>query len=115
MDNTLPTIDWDLGKKLAGNDLALAKDILAMLIKNMPNDMTKINQLCAKQNYAELKQQIHTLRGAVVYCGTPRLKAVLAALDKQLKSPIKDKLADLLQQLRTEVSNLNKAYRYAIN
>jgi HPt (histidine-containing phosphotransfer) domain-containing protein len=109
--NTLPIIDWDLGKKLAGNDMILARDILAMLIKNLPSDLAKITQLCTEKNYTELRQQIHTLRGAVVYCGTPRLKAVLINMETQLKSSITDTLPELLNQLRTEVNNLNKAYK----
>jgi len=104
--DNLPIIDWELGHRLAGNQKDLAKDMLGMLIDNLPQNISVIHQLHIEHNYTGLKQQIHKLHGAVVYCGTPRLKSILAQLNTFLKNCIQHEIDYLIEQLKTEVKTL---------
>lgn len=102
----LPIIDWNQSIKLAGQKEDLAAELISLLIKILPDDVNAIKQLHADQNYSGLLQRIHKLHGAVSYCGTPRLKQLLAFLESQLKSNIMDSLPSLLDQFYSEVNLL---------
>lgn len=106
----LPIIDWEQGLKLAGNREDLAKEILGMLAKRLEHDLTLIKELNAKGDYNALRDEAHKLHGAVCYCGTPRLKSVLAKLETDLKNNIMDDLPNLLDQLNVEVTLVLEHY-----
>lgn len=106
----LPIINWELGIKLAGGNKKLAEDVLEVLIKTLPADIHTIQQLYLAQSYQTLRQQVHKLHGAVCYCGTPRLKTLLAQLEITLKNNIITDLSSLLNQLDVEVKLLLRHY-----
>lgn len=108
--NNLPVIDWELSTRLAGNRKDLADDLLTLLIQALPDDLKLINHLHQTQNYPELLQQVHKLHGAICYCGTPRIKTILASLETDLKNNIMDSSSYLLIQLNTEVNHLLEQY-----
>lgn len=108
--NHLPIIDWDLSIKLVRNNKILAKEIIDLLIKNLKNDLHKIQFLFEKQKVKELYQHIHQLHGALCYCGLPRLKKLLDHLETDLKNNIMDNLPSLLTQLDIEVHLLLAHY-----
>ena len=102
----MPVIDWEEGIRLAGHKKELARDILNMLMRDLPRELILIHSLHQAKNYSELAKTVHKLHGAVCYAGTPRLKTVLSALETQLKTHIMDGSSSLLDQLDTEVSRL---------
>lgn len=102
--SNLPIIDWEQGLHLAGNRQDLATDIMGMLVKRLPKDLALIKQLSNKNDHSALKDEVHKLHGAVCYCGTPRLKVVLAKLETDLKNHIMDDLPYLLDRLNDEVT-----------
>ncbi|TAK77162.1 MAG: hypothetical protein EPO11_03005, partial [Gammaproteobacteria bacterium] len=84
--NHLPTIDWELALRLAGNKQDLAEEIFGMFVKMLPDDLSKLNQLHQNSNYSELLRHVHRLHGAICYCGVPRLKAIIARIEMDLKN-----------------------------
>lgn len=110
---TLPIIDWELGKRLAGNQIDLAKDMIAGLLKSLPDDFAAIKHLAASGNNTELLKQVHKLHGAVAYCGTPRLKSTLAQLELLLKSVSSANTSQLMQELENEVHALIEEHNRA--
>lgn len=102
----LPLIDWTLGIKLAGNQRDLAEDMLTMLLKDLNSSVVSIKEKHKIQDYKKMQQEVHKLRGAVSYCGLPRLKSILDHLETSLKTHIMDDLPSLLDLLDTEVALL---------
>lgn len=101
-----PVIDWDDAVRLAGHKKELARDLLEMLVEQLPKELKRIHQLNQDKNYLEMQKAVHKLHGAVCYTGTPRLKLVLANLETSLKSHIMDSSSSLLNQLDSEVDRL---------
>ena len=101
-----PVIDLPLGIKLAGGNQALALDMLAMLSRDLPENLSNIKQLAKNTEYSALKDAVHKLHGAACYCGTPRLKSLLFRLESDLKNHIMESLPSLLNQLDIEVTLL---------
>lgn len=102
----LPIIDWEAATKLAGNKRDIAEDILNMLLKHLPADLTAINHSWQEKNYWEMSKHLHKLHGALCYCGLPRLKAVVARLEMDIKKDLLDALPMLLDTLNEEVGLL---------
>ncbi len=97
-----PVIDWTLGLKLAGNKRELAEEMLSMLVKNLPEEVQRIREAYENNQYQELHQRLHKLHGAVCYCGTPRLKKIIAALENALKKHNTAELPALLNEFVQE-------------
>jgi len=106
----LPLIDWEQAINVAGNQKALAEDILRMLMKSLPDDAASIRQLGQEQNYSELLKRVHKLHGALCYSGVPRLKSIVLVLETDLKNNIMVDLPSILDRFDTEVSLLLERY-----
>lgn len=84
--NTANTvIDWELGTQLANNNRALAEELLELLLKQLPHEFSLIQQAYKNDNIPLTLQYLHKLHGAVCYCGVPRLKKAISALEKAYK------------------------------
>jgi len=79
-----PILDFELGLKLANNQADLAHEILDCLAKILSDDIKKIETAMQQNNIAAAHSAIHRLRGAVCYCGTPRLLDELINLQKKI-------------------------------
>jgi two-component system, NarL family, sensor histidine kinase BarA len=97
--NRLPIIDWELGKRLAGNQVDLAEDMMAMLKRSLPSEFAEIKNLTHQRDYSELLRHVHSLHGASAYCGTPRLKALLGVIEKQLRNQVVEEIDELVEEL----------------
>ena len=84
----LPIIDWELAKKLAGNKMDLANDILTALLNELPATATHMRHLHNERKYSDLTACVHKLHGALCYSGLPRLKSIVLRLETDLKSNI---------------------------
>ena len=104
--SNLPVIDWDLALKLAGQKPDLAKELLALLLKGLPQDFDNINEAYQRKNYIEMLRLVHKLHGALCYCGTPRLKTLIARLEFELKNNIIENLPTLVELLNIEVKRV---------
>ena len=100
----LPIIDWEDSTRLAGHKKDLARDMLNMLARDLPQELRTMQSLLQDKNYNELLKAVHKLHGAVCYTGTPRLKSLLCTLETQLKTNIMNDSLTLFHQLDTEVS-----------
>jgi two-component system, NarL family, sensor histidine kinase BarA len=99
-------IDWDLGTKLAGNKPELAKEILNLLIKNLPAELEQIKRTKDLDNLPLLLKHVHKLLGAVSYCGAPRLKNALINYENALKNGDKKTLDAYFADLEFEINQL---------
>jgi len=98
-------IDWELGQKLAGNNLELAKEMMKDLLGDLPNHLKAIQQAHQQNDLDALKGAVHHLHGALCYCGTPSLKEAarnleIAVIEKQ------PSLASFYQTLLDEIAAL---------
>lgn len=111
----LPVIDWELGKKLAGNDMMLAEEMLFLFAKSLPQELESIKIAKDCENPKELLSLLHRLRGAVSYCGLPRLKAAIIDYENQIKlNPIgnneeayQDFESEVVEVVRSATRNVN--------
>jgi two-component system sensor histidine kinase BarA len=99
-------LDKELAMKLAGNNTALAEEILSLFLKNLPGEMEQIRQAKESNNIALLYKCVHKLHGAASYCGVPKLKAALLNFELALKNGEKITLESYFADLDHEVTQL---------
>jgi len=107
----LPIIDWELAMQMAGKNRDIAEEILALLIKTLPDDLSAINQSYDNQQYHELAARLHKLHGALCYCGLPRLKTVVIKLENDVKNNHINDLSILMDTLNDEAKLLLEQYK----
>ncbi len=52
-------IDWNLSLQLANNNQALAADLLAMFIAELPETVAQLNNSFEQQDWFTLQNQVH--------------------------------------------------------
>ena len=83
-DKISKPVDISLCLQLAGNKPDLAKDMLAMLISGLPENLETIDQCVQSKDLDKLEDIIHRIRGGAKCTGTPKLAEASSLLDKML-------------------------------
>lgn len=99
-------IDWQLALKLANNRPELARDLLQLLVAELPQSQHEINHAYENADFLLLQQLVHKLHGATCYCGVPRLKQIAAKLETQLKTYEKPDIQALITKINHEIEQI---------
>src|SRR5690606_35774993 len=83
--STLPVLDHEEGLRLAAGKADLARDILQMMIRDLPDTARSITAAWQQGDLAALREIIHKLHGATRYCGVPQLRACCQEAESRLK------------------------------
>lgn len=99
-------IDWELGKKLAGGKMELAKEFLEKLIATLPEDKQQINKDYQNKDWKLLRDHVHKLHGACCYCGVPELKNRAQQLEAAIESENPDSMKTALDAFNRAVESV---------
>ena len=105
-------IDLKLGIKLVNGKEDLAKEMLDMLIDELPDTVDKLQRSFKSQDFKILEEVVHKLHGGSSYCGVPRLKRAAQILEAALnvKSSKKD-IGECYQKLLKEINILQQEFK----
>ena len=81
----LPSVDWQLALKRANQNQATATEMLDGFIALLPETIATLSTLWQKQDYNELKSEVHKLHGACCYTGLPRMQHLAHETESALK------------------------------
>lgn len=84
LQQELPVYDQSLAMLSTGNNLQLAKSFNQTHLAELQQSLPQLKALFLAQNYAELKDLVHTLHGSAAYCGVPELKYAELNLENKL-------------------------------
>lgn len=104
----LKHIDFELGKKLAGNKEDLAQEMLEMLIAELPTDQAKIKKAYQNNNLHELREEVHKLHGACCYVGVPKLKSLARELEDAIAISATEKIQYYVAELINAIDHILK-------
>ena len=79
----------------AGGNPELAKELFAMLLKDLPVMQEKLNQALKNDDRQGLWEQAHKIHGATAYCGVPTLQTTVRDLEIAIKSQKNDVTANV--------------------
>lgn len=107
-DSALPDeiIDLELGARFFQGNTKLAHKMISTMIANFYAEYTDFNEAFESKDWEELQNLIRKFRGAIAYCGTPRLEAACRYLENYLKAGHQKFAPPLYEQLVREVGNV---------
>jgi two-component system sensor histidine kinase BarA len=109
-------IDMELGKSLANGNVEMAKEMLALLIKDLPENKQKIRECFNENKLEELQSVVHKLHGGCCYCGVPILKDATDALECDLKAKLqKEEISEKFNTLIQVIDKTLMAYEERID
>jgi len=90
----------------AGDDPVLAKDLMQMLIAELPELLAKLRQALADKDHTALWDHAHKIHGSTAYCGVPALKAAAHELEQLIKDKIEAGLVNGVERVASEIDRL---------
>lgn len=92
--------------KLANNKPLLARDMLQMMLDNLPSEKNNINKAVVENDFSALSELIHRLYGSCCYCGVPRLKSISGLIDKLLHANEFDEALSAIETLDKNIDEV---------
>lgn len=110
-------IDWKEILKLTNNKPQLAEELLNILISELPALQNALNRAYKKNDWADLKEQVHKLHGSCCYTGVHQLKQLSQQLEETLRLNAFIHVEEILSLLNLEIERVlqcfnNRSYRY---
>ncbi|NDL69715.1 ATP-binding protein [Vreelandella alkaliphila] len=102
----LPVIDLELGARLIGGRIHLAKEQLKRLIDSLTECEEQIRDAFDNQNLNVLLDHVHALNGASRYCGAPELALTVETLETRLRTSGLNHAESLLDELYGAIKRL---------
>ena len=90
--------------RLSNQKPALARDMLAMLLDDLPQQQQIIVKAINEADLETLETVVHKIRGGASYCGVPRLKESSSIADELLRK--KEYQQDSLTEVLAAIDEL---------
>lgn len=100
----LPIIDWTQEGQLTNDSINFTHELLVMFSNELPETQVKLNRAYDQQNLTALREILHKLQGACVYCGLLRLKSVIIETNKTIRQTKSLPTPDLFNKLNQELT-----------
>ncbi len=88
----LPARDTEAALASTGGDAALAQELLATLLHQLPDALAALQAHAATADWSGVSEEAHRLRGATRYCGVPALDQALECLERAAEEGIDARL-----------------------
>ena len=113
MTETLAVLDQQKAIQLVSGNKELANDLLAMLIKELPEYKQNIQKELQNQNKKELRKVIHKIHGGLRYLGAPALMDIISQTDHELFNLSDEQLNNNITKIYKEVDRLLIEEKYS--
>jgi len=91
-------VDWTLAVSLANGSEDTAKQLLQLLIQQLPDNKTDSQHYYTNRDYKSLRDLVHKVHGASCYCGVPLLKNAAREFEEALRNGRTDVFDPLYSQ-----------------
>ncbi len=93
-----PHLDSEAANKALGNEALLVEMLSLMLNESLPEDLALLKAAYADNNWDEIQNVAHKIKGGAVYVGTVKIKMACQYLERYWKTGQHDLLESLYQQ-----------------
>jgi len=104
--NKSDVIDPDLALEQAGGNEELAKELLGMLLAELPKLRDMLGTAIKEKNLQAMWDHAHKIYGSTAYCGVPGLRAAAQALEAAIKIKDFPKVASEFELTRSEIERI---------
>ncbi|MES9990772.1 MAG: ATP-binding protein [Candidatus Thiodiazotropha sp.] len=107
--NQLLVVDNNKILNITGGDKALANELFNQLCSELPQLLEEIDKYIQQQNWENLSEITHKMRGSTSSCGVPALDYSVQRLERVVKSKQTSQLAQEFTSVKNEVTRLLQA------
>lgn len=107
--NQLLVIDNKKLLDITGGDINLASEMFSQLCSELPQQLEEIDKYIRDENWEDLKEIAHKMRGSTSSCGVPALDYSVQRLEKASKSMQTEQLLKEYIAVENEVKRLLQA------
>ncbi len=100
-----PLIDINEGLRIVGDRKLLLQMLTFLSRKSLPEDLIILNNAYRLNNWPEIEEIAHKIKGGAVYVGAMRLKIACQYLEHYRKTGERDLLEPLYQQVLTVITD----------
>nr|WP_299241903.1 ATP-binding protein [uncultured Halomonas sp.] len=104
----LAVVDMQLGQRLAGGRIELARKTLAMLLDSLPQSETQLRESFAAGDEKAFLDAVHHLNGACRYCGVPELALLSEALETRIRAQGLSAVGSMLDEVFAAMQRLKE-------
>lgn len=90
----------------AAGDAELAKELLTMLLHELPDLKDKLKHALMENDNQSLWDHAHKIHGSTAYCGVPALKATAHALEQAIKQENEAQIKEYVAKVCDEVERV---------
>lgn len=105
MDAALPVLDLEhlsrLRQLTGAEGPGKLVELFRFFLDGVPPQLERMRQLLARNEWAPLAREAHSLAGSSAMYGMPRVRLCCKALEGQAKEPVPEGLGDLLAAVET--------------
>jgi len=101
----LPILDIPHAIEQAGGNPDLAKELFTMLLKELPDLKTRLNQAFSNGDQQGLWDHAHKIYGSTAYCGVPALNKAARELEEAIKQGA-DNIAEKISATNNAIDDL---------
>ncbi len=112
MSENLPVLDKNKALKVVAGNESLADELLAMLVKELPDYKRLIQQQLDAGNKEEVRKVIHKLNGGLRYVGAPALLEITSDTDQYLFELSNQQLTANILQIFYEIDRVLETQHY---
>lgn len=105
----LPIIDIQISLEQAAGNEVLAKDLLSMLLKELPILNDKVQQAISQGNHTAMWDHAHKLYGSTAYCGVPALRASAKRLEEAIKMADFEQISLVYVEVNEQIIRLTES------
>ena len=102
----LQVYDHELAISIAGGSPEIAAELLALLIRELPDELEALHQAFVAGDLEGLRKLSHKLHGSASYCGTPALRIAAQDLEGLLPGATAEPIATAYAHLQEEIRRL---------
>lgn len=103
---TLAVFDARLALEQAGGNQALAKELMSMLLQDLPLQQACLIAAIEAGNTAAMWEHAHKLYGSTAYCGVPALRAACKTLETAIKAVDHARISSSYAGVATAIADL---------
>lgn len=90
----------------AGGNVELAQELFAMLLRELPELRSKLQQAVAERDNQAMWDHAHKLYGSTAYCGVPALRQSACEMEECIKQQDEQGLDSCYTNLANEIDRL---------
>ena len=102
-------VDWELAVSLANGNEETAKQLLQLLLQQLPENKADSQRYYTNNDYRSLRDLVHKIHGATCYCGVPQLKIATRDLENALRNQQMDSIETLFSQFINAINAVQTA------